>query len=351
MEELVRCIANLVRMRILTPLPADVKTELLKKNSVPFPTTLWSGENNLEKFESWLVELTSWISGNGWKGESYNELHIDALARALDGDPKQIVLHDMKQGFESGIVPTFTQLLTKLMLTYVKRLAAVPATKLFKTLAYDSSKGIKHFYTQLLRASEKMITRPDQASFNERFVNVLPYHIREELVLRDRISVDFTSKDELWTAVLRIDNAMDSMRTINAYKGGLAPSKSSNTHSTAKPSVSSNTTPPTKGLSGSVSKVAPTRGYSNFSSYSSSKKPATSAAKPDTGSSSSYAKGATQTPSSSNNRYSKNTGNSYNGQRRPSKDSKGNPLCYKCGKIGYSFECPTHPPTRCTLWV
>jgi hypothetical protein len=46
------------------------------------------------------------VSGNGGKGESYNELHIDALAHALDGNPKQIVLHDMKQGFESGIVPT-----------------------------------------------------------------------------------------------------------------------------------------------------------------------------------------------------------------------------------------------------
>ena len=157
MEKLVHQIMNLVRMQILTPLPPDVRLELLKKNSIPFPTTHWSGENDLEKFENWLVELTSWISGNGWKGKGYNELHIDALAHALDGNPKEIVLHEVKQGFENGAIPTFTQLLKKLMLTYMKRSAAVPATKLFKTLAYDSSKGIGHFYTQLLCTLEKMV--------------------------------------------------------------------------------------------------------------------------------------------------------------------------------------------------
>ena len=60
---------------------------------MPFPTTLWSGENDLDKFETWLVELISWMSGNGWKGKGYNEQHIDALSHALDGDPKQIMLH------------------------------------------------------------------------------------------------------------------------------------------------------------------------------------------------------------------------------------------------------------------
>ena len=27
-------------------------------------------------------------------------------------------------------------------------------------------------------------------------------------------------------------------------------------------------------------------------------------------------------------------------------DAKGNPLCYKCGKVGYSFDCLNHPPRK-----
>ncbi|KAF8341677.1 uncharacterized protein EI90DRAFT_3116808 [Cantharellus anzutake] len=57
---------------------------------------------------------------------------------------------------------------------------------------------------------------------------------------------------------------------------------------------------------------------------------------------SSASKGPSQAPYSNGNQYSKNTGNVVT-QQCPSNDSKGNPLCYKCGKIGYASECPNHP--------
>ena len=94
------------------------------------------------------------MSGNGWKGKGYNEQHVDALSHTLDGDPKQIVLHKVKLSLENGAPTEFLQLLIKLMLTYIKRSVAVPATKLLKLLVFDSSKGIKHFYTSLLRKDD-----------------------------------------------------------------------------------------------------------------------------------------------------------------------------------------------------
>ena len=109
------------------------------------------------------------------------------------------------------------------MRTYLKWSAALPLTKLFKTLLYDPSKGIKSFYTQLLQVSEKMITHPDQAMFNEHFINALPSHFKEELVMHDKISVDFSSKGELWMAVLCLDHAYDSLKAINAYQNTSQP--------------------------------------------------------------------------------------------------------------------------------
>jgi len=47
---------------------------------------------------------------------------------------------------------------------------------------------------QLLQVSEKMITCPDQVMFNEHFINALPSHFKEELVMHDKISVDFHQK-------------------------------------------------------------------------------------------------------------------------------------------------------------
>src|SRR5260370_15142552 len=112
----------------------------------------------------------------------------------------------------------FWELLKLLMCTYIKKSAAVASTKIFKTLTYDSLKGIRHFYTQLLCAAEDMIMIPDQASCNEHFLNALPSEIKRELVLRDQISVDFSSKDQLWTAMLHVDHTFDSLKAISTYK-------------------------------------------------------------------------------------------------------------------------------------
>ena len=84
------------------------------------------------------------------EGKAYNELHVEALTHVLEGEHKLIALHDVEIGFKEGNPPEFLQLLMKLMLTFIKHLAAVPATRSFKTMPYDSSKGLRHFYTQLL---------------------------------------------------------------------------------------------------------------------------------------------------------------------------------------------------------
>ena len=49
------------------------------------------------------------------------------------------------------------------------------------------------------------MTRPGQGTFIEHFLNALPLY--EEMVLRDQLSVDFSTKDEIWVAVLRLDYA------------------------------------------------------------------------------------------------------------------------------------------------
>ncbi len=122
--------------------------------------------------------------------------------QTLEGEPKLIMIHNNKEGYKRGHEVSFLEHLTKLMCMYIKRSAAMLLTKLFKTLSYDSLKGIKSFYTHLLHISEKMITHPDQATFNEHFINALPSHFKEELDMHDKISVDFSSREELWQAVL-----------------------------------------------------------------------------------------------------------------------------------------------------
>src|SRR5260221_7223400 len=185
LDGLIQRTLNIVCIQILTPLPAEVHPELLKKHNVPFPTTKWLGENDLEKFETWIYDVVSWLSSSRWKGPTYNEQQVSTLTQMLEGEPKLIVIHDNKEGYERGYEVSFLEHLMKLMHMYIKRSAVVPSTKLFKTLSYDSLKGIKSFYTQLLHVLERMITHPDQVTFNECFINALPSHFKEELAMHD----------------------------------------------------------------------------------------------------------------------------------------------------------------------
>src|SRR5258708_33713676 len=108
---------NIINIHILTLLPVEVQPELLKKDNVPFPTTKWSGENDLEKFEMWIYDLILWLSSSGWKGPTYNEQQVSALSQMLEGNPKLIMIHDNKEGYERGQEVSFIEHLTKLMRT------------------------------------------------------------------------------------------------------------------------------------------------------------------------------------------------------------------------------------------
>src|SRR6266446_7513363 len=104
---------NVINIRILTLLPAEVHPELLKKHNVPFPTIKWLGENDLEKFETWIYDLILWLSSSGWKGPTYNKQQVSALTQMLEGDPKLIMIHNNKEGYERGHEVSFLEHLTK----------------------------------------------------------------------------------------------------------------------------------------------------------------------------------------------------------------------------------------------
>ena len=171
--------------------------------------------------------------------------------------------------------------------------------------------------------------------FNEHFINALPSHIRDELVMQDQISVDYTSHDQLWTAVLQVDHALDSLKAVQAYcsLGLPKPTVPQTGHSNNAGSSSKMSTFKHNKLSGA--RYATPNSH-KVSYRADPKKPTFNVGNPTrTGD----GKG---TPSPS---YKQPLGSSYKMnqyQKHPSQDAKGNPLCFKCGKIGWARECPNH---------
>src|SRR5260370_33575439 len=167
MKGLIKKVEKNKKFRIINPIAADVRPELIKKRQTQVLNVKWLGQNDIKLLCKWIHQWIAWMSSSGWKGSGFNELHVHNLTVTLEGDMHDLAMHHIQNDLHNDCETVFWDLLKQLMCTYIKKSAVVMSTKVFKMLAYDSLKGIKHFYTKLLRMAEDMITIPDQALFNE----------------------------------------------------------------------------------------------------------------------------------------------------------------------------------------
>ena len=179
--------------------------------------------------------------------------------------------------------------------------------------------------------------------------NALPSEIRQELVLHDQVSVDFTTKDQLWTAVLRVDHAFDSLKAISAYKGETTPIRSSTNHkgtnfnkrsSSATLGKGANAQNNARTLFNQKLNSTSTKMYNNFPSNNYSNNRYTNPG--STQKSNSYYN-YNKDEKGKDNRQSSSLSKLPSNQARPLNDKARNPICYKCGKIGFARDCLRHP--------
>src|SRR5258708_5291574 len=178
------------------------------------------------------------------------------------------------------------------------------------------------------------------------------------MVLCDQVSVDFTTKDLLWSAALQVDHAYDLLKAISAYKADTQTATSNNFNNSnfAKRGASgtptkTTTTPnnPRFANNPRLNSTLTKNNYNHSSNNYTNNKKSNSGPNQRTGNYSSYNKDDKGKDSKQFGSSSKLT--SY--PSRPSTDKAGNPICYKCGKIGLARDCPRHPykPRVFTLGV
>src|SRR6266436_3753282 len=92
--------------------------------------------------------------------------------------------------------------------------------KKYRNVKYKAEKGLKQFYLELSKAASQMVTPPDQASFNARFLNNIPLEWKREMIAHDRIRADFSSNEEMIRAISRVDEIINGLKMSSAYKSG-----------------------------------------------------------------------------------------------------------------------------------
>src|SRR6266436_9287896 len=92
--------------------------------------------------------------------------------------------------------------------------------KKYRNIKYEAEKGLKQFYLELSKAASQMVTLPDQALFNARFLNNIPLEWKREMIAHDRIRVDFSSNKEMIKAISQVDKIIDGLKMSSAHKSG-----------------------------------------------------------------------------------------------------------------------------------
>ncbi len=149
-------------------------------------------------------------------------------------------------------------------------------------------------------------------------------------------------------AVLWVDHAFDSLKAISAYKGDQMPGMPHTNQKNSNFNRRTNLATPAKGASTQTSPHTPyntqlnstlTKQYNNYSNnnYSNNKYTGSGSTQKNH-SYSNYNKDDRAKDTKLPNTLSKLPLN----QGWPSNDKAGNPICYKCGKIGFTRDCPRH---------
>jgi hypothetical protein len=211
---------KMAKVQILTPHPEGVKLDTLKNGPMQFPDKKWSGENDMEQFWKWYMELLGFLALRGCKGPQYDEVHLDNLIQGLGEPALSLGVKLQDEALLNKEEEKFFYVLDVLIRTYIKASAMVNMTKKFWSIKFDANKGLSQFYQELEKTASEMVTPSDRAMFNARFINGTPPKWKREIIAHDRIRVDFSSPQEMRGAASRVDKVIDGLKIASAYRSG-----------------------------------------------------------------------------------------------------------------------------------
>ncbi|KAJ7730543.1 hypothetical protein B0H16DRAFT_1469516 [Mycena metata] len=145
----------------------------------------YSGEDDDDKFFTWLGQFCTWLQGNTLGGPKYNLLRILYLKGALTVHTLQWFNSDVEPlDKESDIPHKFEGIICAMHRQFVTSATAVRATKEFEAVRYDASRGIKFLVSELLCTANRMREPPADITIGQRFMCLIPASVHNKLVWR-----------------------------------------------------------------------------------------------------------------------------------------------------------------------
>ena len=181
------------------------------KNIRVSPPDKYSGEDDIEKFDTWLAGLLRWYRVYNVTGNEKDTMRVDLCGTALTDLAATWYADEVEAWNRRTRYWYFEDLICAMYKRFIHEVTAQNAASSYKKTRFSRSKGALAFFNDLQRHASRMVQPPDEYSMKRKFLQGLPDDLVENLLKSRRVSAEHTSIEKL----LREVKAMES--SIQAY--------------------------------------------------------------------------------------------------------------------------------------
>ncbi|KIM82397.1 hypothetical protein PILCRDRAFT_7798 [Piloderma croceum F 1598] len=181
------------------------------KNIRISPPEKYAGDDDIEKFNTWLAGLLCWYRVYNVTGNKKDSMRVDLCGTAVTGLTATWYVDKVEAWNQKTRDWYFEDLIYAMYKRFIHEVTAQNAANSYKRTKFSRSKGALAFFNDLQCHASRMVQTPDEYSMKRKFLEGLPDDLVENLLKSRQVSAEHTSLPKLLHEV----KAMES--SIQAY--------------------------------------------------------------------------------------------------------------------------------------
>ncbi|THH19186.1 hypothetical protein EUX98_g8824 [Antrodiella citrinella] len=235
-------------IELLQPLnraPIEDKNLLaMIKQLKPATPDSYNGEDDAERFETWIASVVRWLELNNVVGEAVDWYRVKLLGQLLKKDASEWYLQVIQPREQDW---TFRDALCALFTRFIHRSSVQIAEEKFNTVKYTKSGGVADLANRILTYAKKLPEMPPQYFLKSKLLRELPHKLRHPLGTSRGITAQNSKFEEIVAAAQEIEDYLRQEEMENTSEltrvGSVKTSGGGINSSTAGPSTSTQSVP------------------------------------------------------------------------------------------------------------
>ncbi|TFK80011.1 hypothetical protein K466DRAFT_504610 [Polyporus arcularius HHB13444] len=206
-------LANILRMideEVGQP-PTGSIPDYLRYAKLSSPPT-YDGKDDDSEFNVWLSKVLTYCRRLHITGPDLEPDRLDVLRGALSGEAASWFYQNVVSTLRTQTYWTFESVVASLYKRFVLTDAFQEANVKFHSVQYNEREGIAGLYQDMCHWAQRMLDRPSETVFKEKFLASLPRHFDYDLTVLKGIDIFSITSRELYDAALRVETAQASMK-------------------------------------------------------------------------------------------------------------------------------------------